>query len=232
MKKLSILYIINKNMKTLRNKHIVKEYKAFTLAEVLITLVIIGVIAAMTVPAILQSTQKQELVSGLRKAHSTLSNALYKMNENNGYPQGDYTYLDDVRFMDEFIRVTNVAKKCSNIDDCWDYTNKYKRLNNSFADTPGGSALNTADGMLWEFHKNAHVYGLSSEDEENMMGRVMVDVNGHRKPNKIGYDVFFFYLVSDKGIVPAGSANTSDCAKNNGGWSCAAKVLNEGKIDY
>lgn len=48
----------------------------FTLAEVLITLVIIGVIAAMTIPGLLSNTGKAELKTGLKKAVSTITQAL------------------------------------------------------------------------------------------------------------------------------------------------------------
>ncbi|MDD3237319.1 MAG: prepilin-type N-terminal cleavage/methylation domain-containing protein [Candidatus Gastranaerophilales bacterium] len=49
--------------------------KAFTLAEVLITLVIIGVIAAITIPSLLNKTNQQEYRVGAKKAYSVLSQA-------------------------------------------------------------------------------------------------------------------------------------------------------------
>ena len=52
---------------------------AFTLAEVLITLVIIGVIAAITVPTLINKTNKQEYGSKLKKAYSTLSQVTNQM---------------------------------------------------------------------------------------------------------------------------------------------------------
>ena len=54
----------------------IKLAKAFTLAEVLITLGIIGVVAAMTIPTLMQKTNDKELVSGTLKMGSVLSNAL------------------------------------------------------------------------------------------------------------------------------------------------------------
>ncbi|MBP7211391.1 type II secretion system protein, partial [bacterium] len=49
--------------------------KAFTLAEVLITLGIIGVVAALTIPTLMQRTQDREAISALKKFYSTLSSA-------------------------------------------------------------------------------------------------------------------------------------------------------------
>lgn len=53
-----------------------KNKYGFTLAEVLITLVIIGVISAMTIPTIIQNTQKQEYYARLKKNYSVIINAL------------------------------------------------------------------------------------------------------------------------------------------------------------
>ena len=51
-------------------------YPAFTLAEVLITLGIIGIVAAMTLPAIISSYKKIELENRFKKASSTIENAV------------------------------------------------------------------------------------------------------------------------------------------------------------
>lgn len=56
-----------------------KQQSAFTLAEVLITLGIIGVVAAMTLPTLIQNHQKQTYVTGIQKGISTISNAFSKM---------------------------------------------------------------------------------------------------------------------------------------------------------
>ena len=49
--------------------------KAFTLAEVLITLAIIGVVAAISIPSVISNSQQQEFKTGLRKAVSVLNSA-------------------------------------------------------------------------------------------------------------------------------------------------------------
>ena len=52
------------------------KYKGFTLAEALITLVILGVIAALTIPAILVNTEQHEYKSALKKALSALNQVI------------------------------------------------------------------------------------------------------------------------------------------------------------
>ena len=53
-----------------------KRLSGFTLAEVLITLAIIGVVAALSIPAVISNSQQQEFKTGLRKAVSVLNSAI------------------------------------------------------------------------------------------------------------------------------------------------------------
>ena len=68
----------------------------FTLAEVLITLVIIGVIAAMTVPTLMNNTNAQEFRSALKKAISGVNQALTLNYALEGLAANDYTAAKDL----------------------------------------------------------------------------------------------------------------------------------------
>ena len=57
---------------------------AFTMAEVLITLGIIGVVAAMTLPALVQNSRNRELRTSLSKANSVILQALNMYQAENG----------------------------------------------------------------------------------------------------------------------------------------------------
>ena len=70
-----------------------KRVFAFTLAEVLITLVIIGVIAAITVPVLSANYKSQETVSRLKKAFSTIQQSTYKIALAEGAPVGDFSFM-------------------------------------------------------------------------------------------------------------------------------------------
>lgn len=59
---------------------------AFTLAEVLITLGIIGVVAAMTMPSLIANYQEKQRVSQLKKVYSALSQAFVTAVQENGTP--------------------------------------------------------------------------------------------------------------------------------------------------
>ena len=55
-----------------------KNKLAFTLAEVLVTLGIIGVVSAMTVPTLMQNYQRQSYVTQLHKTYNEISQALLR----------------------------------------------------------------------------------------------------------------------------------------------------------
>ena len=92
---------------------------AFTLAEVLITLGIIGIVAALTLPTIINNTRGKELQSQLLKAYSVLQAAINKMNYDEGqvvngtnYPAGTFMPV----FKKYFISVNDMCKNsvCEN----------------------------------------------------------------------------------------------------------------------
>lgn len=61
-----------------------KKITAFTLAEVLITLAIIGVVAALTIPTVVQNYQKTQTATRLKKAYATINQAIQMANVDNG----------------------------------------------------------------------------------------------------------------------------------------------------
>ena len=68
----------------------------FTLAEVLITLAIIGVVATMTLPALMTNTQEQQAKTGLRKAINTLTEAAQMHSSIDGYSFSGFQVAADI----------------------------------------------------------------------------------------------------------------------------------------
>ena len=60
------------------------KYYAFTLAEILITLGIIGVVAGLTIPGLIQSYQKQQTVAKLKKVYAILNQIARNSSNENG----------------------------------------------------------------------------------------------------------------------------------------------------
>ena len=91
--------------------HRIKKSPGFTLAEVLITLGIIGVVAAMTLPSVILNYQKKVTVNRLKQAYSTISQALVMAQKDHGDISGwdiasGLTSLDQVD-----VSLNNFANK-------------------------------------------------------------------------------------------------------------------------
>ena len=74
--------------------HHYKLKNGFTLAEVLITLGIIGVVAALTIPTLIGNYQKKEVPVRLQKMYNTIQNAISQAELENG-PCDTWIFKDD-----------------------------------------------------------------------------------------------------------------------------------------
>ncbi|MDD3237306.1 MAG: type II secretion system protein [Candidatus Gastranaerophilales bacterium] len=135
--------------------------KAFTLAEVLITLVIIGVIAALTIPSLLNNTNKEEYKTGLKKAYSALNQALKTEYALNGKTIKHY---DD--------------GECDGNPSCTIDKFYSQRMNIVKTMPSSESKAWTGDGEITFYTADGIAYSIDSSST------IYVDVNGDKKPNK------------------------------------------------
>jgi len=121
--------------------------QAFTLAEVLITLVIIGVIAAITVPTLINKMQREEVETKLKRFYSVMNQAINMSKIDNGdFKQWDYSALDGTyegnkAFFDKYI-----GKYLSNV--------KVKEFNDNSYYTNYNIQIDFTDGSCIIIHKN------------------------------------------------------------------------------
>ncbi|MDO5438115.1 MAG: type II secretion system protein [bacterium] len=115
--------------------------KAFTLAEVLITLAIIGVVAAISIPSVISNSQQQEFKTGLRKAVSVLNSAItmnMAIDGESPYDNGDlFNYLQ---------RHMSVLKSATKLP--FQYTTL--RSNGTRGAYGANAGFYTTDGMRFE----------------------------------------------------------------------------------
>ena len=171
---------------------------AFTLAEILITLGIIGVVAAMTMPTLIHKTQNKQLQTAFKSAYSILSQTIINLraeigdNLVNRYATYDYdnsVYPNINELYEEFNSVSQlkVVGEC----DYKDTVMNYNRTNEGYIDrgtrTPDKALAN---GMCFNLKVNALQINLS------------VDVNGLKGPNQLGHDIFFFKVDEKDALVP------------------------------
>jgi type II secretory pathway pseudopilin PulG len=173
--------------------------QAFTLAEVLITLVTIGVVAALTIPNVVRNYQKTQTVTQLKKIYSALANttnlAIAGYGPVTGWEIGeDYSPQAAVDFANTYlIPYLKVGKNCESTTtgSCkYDYRNSKEGSIYTLPDYYTRFYLN--DGTLVALQiENRIVDGLLYKH-----ARVKVDINGNKPPNLIGKDSFnFIYYI-------------------------------------
>ena len=188
-----------------------KKNIAFTLAEVLITLGVIGVVAVLTISELMTAYKAHRLRAQFLKSYSVLQQA-FKQMEADGMSLDPSTY--NSRFYKVFANYVNVAVDCGNystIKDeqksvCFDYKyvdgvlkhgETYKTFNGSklWDDILDDGQLLLMDGTNLMF--------------ENVSGKfISVDLNGfNNPPNKAGYDLFTFQFI-DGELRTMGSKGT------------------------
>ena len=151
-----------------------KNKIAFTLAEILITLGIIGVVAALTLPTLIKNYQKHETVNRLKETYSILYQAIRMSETENGlletweipntsWDNNTYTYGKTFfeQWADEYVRANGVAD------------------NDYFPATK-----NRTYGMVLA---NGSVIGFKPR---GTFLEIYTDLNGKKGPNKFGRDVF------------------------------------------
>ena len=71
--------------------------KAFTLAEVLLTLTVVGIIASLTIPAMIQGTQDAEFYSAYKDTYQAISQATRMMQNDNAGSLGGFATGNDIK---------------------------------------------------------------------------------------------------------------------------------------
>ena len=225
-----------------------KNNFGFTLAEVLITLGIIGVVAALTLPTVINKAQSMILKNQFKKAYSTFYNAMKLVQVQNGAPMACYywdtnpydaagngakcnkrneygscigwvlednsplpndyngQFTDCQKFTENLMKTMKVVKFCEKealkngcLTEAYKGVDKVKKElnpdrepnpNSDWSDTQiknNYAAFITAEGTLY-----IKYYSISN------MPQYTVDINGHKGPNKWGYDIFSFDIRGNK----------------------------------
>lgn len=179
--------------------------QGFTLAEVLLTMGIIGVVAAVTVPSLTGSTNSKQLQAQFNNAHSLLSQATYTVVGQKGpgirkiyaaYTNPDENgqgggYNNTQEFTDLFFKQLKTVGKCRyNVNEIKNY-NGTKSGNSVYIDRGTKTPSNRlANGMCVDVTICAYQLNIT------------VDINGTKKPNQLGHDIFFFDIGNDDKLNP------------------------------
>lgn len=162
-----------------------KIIKGFTIAEIIITMAIIGIVAVMAVPLLNQNAEDQKYKALLKKTFSNLSNAMNLINANEG----------------GFVRgPTNILNSTTNLNYNHPFLAKYlqpiKTCTGADRSTSGECvSLNYGDLTVNCFSYNLTGYQMILKDGSSISiwdPYLYIDVNGLTPPNILGKDGWYF----------------------------------------
>lgn len=215
-----------------------KNKKAFTLAEVLITLGVIGVVSAITIPTVINNYKKKQVVTQLKKDYSQFTQALEMSKIDNGdftgwdY-SGDTVYDKSKNFTDKYIApYLKVIKQCKvNASDdkntCYFSPTGLNGVKDVIGNMSGYETLILADGSKLVISAENPIYKV-----------IYFDINSSKGPNTLGKDVFPFEFSLKTGrFKPRYAYETVEetiedkaqgCNKNQNGLACANLIMLQG----
>ena len=198
------------------------KIKAFTLAEVLLTLIIIGVVSALTVPSLKNYSDETKYVAATQKAMSEVAAAVANIESIHG----------DASTWDFSSPTTlNWFKQTMNIIQNPNDSKSWERMNLDGTKNSFNPTIFTADGMAWEIHDGGYPCG---------GGCALIDVNGSAPPNTIGIDMQGFRIgrlcsgdgnntkAGDFGIYAMGDGVND----KNSTWACTSYIIKHKKMPW
>lgn len=198
---------------------------AFTLAEVLITIGIIGIVAAITIPTIIHKVKTYELRVQLKKTYSDLNQIALKFYNDYEMTIPEFTKRgerDSDKFNPDlsanwqtFVHQIFPAYLTSLTNNGKVTTSQSELLKIHKIHTMTGRATTiVCDNSGFKVDQSGRMYIFNDSPYPNENGPIVcVDINGSRGPNRYGYDFFIFIFTTKGTVIPMGQPdedNTSD----------------------
>ena len=188
--------------------HFSRKRVAFTLAEVFITLGIIGVVASLTLPSVIHKYKTEVLKTQFKKSYSSLSQAVLLAREDIGVTNfKSYCVINDGKsfvnksecsqaILKQLKRTENICQYDRNKAYTYSKTQKYPYVDMGATAFPRHGL---SDGTCADIIINASRIGVS------------IDTNGNKKgPNALGHDIFSFWVNDSGALVPIKSKGYYD----------------------
>ena len=188
---LKIMHILNNYIEQNQSYRV-----GFTLGETLLTLGIVGVLAAILIPPLNNEIQDIEYKTAYKKAYSDASNVWRSMMNENVVEARTGQYEATIPFtnFNTFMSYFTVSKTCmgAQVGKCWNLNGEQLYDAKPSGDAIGGSFIDNS-GRAW-------LYIPADFSGDN----IYVDINGFPPPNKYGKDSFGFYPLTESGSLGAG----------------------------
>ena len=220
-----------------------KMKKGFTLTELLLALTIVGVLAVLTVPILMNNIQNKLFATQIKNFSAEIEQfaqdqlIVHKTRDLFDTDFGTPSKL----LTDGHFSITKICSADKSLTDCWktNATGKdkitYKRINGTNTSFVAGATVVLKNGVMFR-------YSISTKNGSNY-AVFFVDVNGNDKPNIFGRDTFGFY-VNSKGHIESYPITTPNyeysekikkCTSNGSELSyyCYSALVDNGwKMDY
>lgn len=204
----------------------VKELKAFTLAEMLVVIGIIGVVSALTIPNLQQGTNSQEVVTKVTKARATIDEAFgraiatygpyctWSLRETSSASQAAVWY-------NRIFENMKTTKKCGLVaatnKECWDGAGLDGYYKVKLAD--GTSMAMSANTGMIAMGYNCDSYGIDFS--------MYFDIDGPGKGMGAACDDVYLFTYSGTSLANAASGNLTNSA-----LACTKWVLENKNADF
>ncbi len=226
----------------------------FTLMEMLLTLGIVGIIAAITVPSLVYSTSNKNLGNALARSVELIQQGFTNIkaeaqkNSSEGIAFEDLAMIrksdlgldgiayitDDNSFYNDTRSFLGTEESNYNINNIKDYRGK-DVANNLLSDFTAYKFNKVNTVVMFQNVTNDNI---ANAENDTIISKVLIDANGSTGPNRFGKDVFLFGLTNAGTLVPAGTEQYNDfddtvttgaCngANVGDGIACAARVMSD-----
>jgi len=229
---------------------IMSKRNGFTLAEVLITLGIIGIVAALTIPSLINNYQKRVIESRLKEDYSILTQVMRRA-QNDDVPFDDYisqSLSGNKKWFETFIiPYMKIGRICYAEAGCWHNKGATRNLagNTIYANhneigigqKPVTIRLTNGSNLNFDWYSSGSMKTYFGIDVTQTAMIIFIDANGDSPPNIIGKDIYVMAFIPDYGFIPAGFHESNEIVENNcspkateinAGYYCLQKVKNNG----
>lgn len=198
---------------------------AFTLAEVLITLGIIGIVAEMTIPTLMNNVNTTTQRITFKKFYANLSQVFLNEDFQNSI---NYTSYDNfINSFSAYFKGLKIGVSTSDfgINTILCYDNPSASCEIGW----GRAAFQTLDGVVVTYldYANWSIPTICSSADgkmKNLCGEFTIDINGgYKKPNMLGYDIYYIYVYKNQDgkymVAPIGAEGKYTCVSGSSDWT-------------